>query len=64
MDTDGSGSIDKDELIKAFASMGNGLIDEDLLEEAHQTFRDMDENGDGQVSQEEFLNALIRIYQK
>jgi calmodulin len=53
-DKDGSGSIDISELIECMQGLNHGLSYEDVV----QLAKELDENGDGQISMSEF-EAII-----
>ena len=50
-DADKSGSIDADELVNVFASMGQTVLREDMLE----MIREVDQDGSGQIEFQEFV---------
>lgn len=55
MDTDGSGFITKDNL-KEMASQSNYILSKEELDE---TIKGMDNDGDGQISVEEFIASAV-----
>merc|ERR1719494_410825 len=56
-DKDGNGSIDQQEFLSAWGSLGLGHTEEELL----QMFKEMDEDGSGAVSYEEFREATFKF---
>ena len=64
-DVDGNGFIDPDEMLKVLQAI-YGMLHEDATkptsaadERAKKIFRRMDENGDGQITGEEFLRGCL-----
>jgi len=61
-DLDGSGSLSMEELAKVLANADAGFVlldDYDRLNRLHDVFHAMDQNKDGQISYEEFHNAIV-----
>src|SRR5690606_29218677 len=60
-DLDGSGTLSIDEVYNIFKitanTQGMNISEEELQSIVVETFKEMDENGDGQISFDEFKNA-------
>lgn len=55
LDTNNNGTIDKTEFSQAAQALSNNTVDSTKVDTA---FSKSDQNGDGQISSDEFLNAL------
>ena len=59
-DTDGSGSIDRKELKRLMKKLGQALTEA----EVDAMMDEVDSNGDGEISYDEFKEMMVRIVQK
>ena len=62
-DCDDSGSITMVEMIKLFASLyqTEGLPQSIAVERAEEMFENLDINGDGDITEEEFVKACLMV---